>query len=191
MFRDENFVYINTQSYGGEHDLTYPKLQKGSTEANKIKEKIAANKRSIEYTLHLLSNKELSEERKASLNESLLIHEQKIVELQAQLRSLPQQPCHKTLRRHTRRMSHDKLKSEILKILAEAEKAGTPFIHMEDVAFRLCAKESLVKDILRELNREGILSQPDHQALHDSNRDPYGYKDNHGWAGNIYYIRHK
>lgn len=63
-------------------------------------------------------------------------------------------------------------------------------ITKEDVASRLGAHEHEVELVFRQLNREGVLTQPSHEcSAHDTRRNPIFPANRSGWAGDAYDLR--
>ena len=79
----------------------------------------------------------------------------------------------------------------MLEIIEAAKANGQSFVTAEDIAHKLNVKTHCVKQVLQQLNIEGILHQPTHQIPHDSNRDPMCNGTYSGWMANIYYFRTK
>lgn len=60
----------------------------------------------------------------------------------------------------------------------------------EAVAARLGAFEHEVEQVFRQLNQEGILSQPSHECTaHDTRRNRFFPANRSGWSGDTYALR--
>ena len=105
-------------------------------------------------------------------------------------------PTHKTFKRKIKKRTNAWIKEEVLKIINEQianidKNYSNSFLTKENIARKLQVKECQVEQVFMELNREGVLNQPVHHAPHDTQRDPWGFAGNMGWASDIYYIRRK
>lgn len=187
MFRDNNYIYLNSKAYGGLHDITLNRMKKGTDNFKALKKEIISTKKIIDLIEKKLINNTLSNEDILKISDLLIKKNNDLIFLQNELNKFSNLPSHKTLKTY-KKIPKNKLKKQILKIIEESKNNKINFITKEDVAFKLNVKQKFVEQIFMELNREGILHQPVHNALHDSNRDPYGFSEVKGWASDIYYI---
>lgn len=191
MFRDGNEVSFVSSGYGGIHDKWYFREDKKSYYDNKEALDIKKEINKLKVDIEILSRKT----RKNPTKEDQSLLNKKREDLNFWLNEMSKfdnLPSHKKFKRKTRKVSKDKLKEEVLKLIDEAISKDTYFLYKEDVAYRLKVKTKDLNKIFMELNREGILSQAKHHLMHDSNRDcnypllPYEKGD---WAADIFYIR--
>lgn len=78
----------------------------------------------------------------------------------------------------------EQIREEILKIIEEQRLKNEDSLHLSNIALQLNVKEKYVFQVLDQLNKEGIVSQPNHIKPHDVFR-PYS----NGWCDDIYKIR--
>lgn len=78
----------------------------------------------------------------------------------------------------------EQIRQEILKIIEEKRLKNEDSLCLSNIALQLNVKEKYVFQILDQLNKEGIVSQPNHIKPHDVFR-PYS----NGWCDDIYEIR--
>lgn len=78
----------------------------------------------------------------------------------------------------------EQIREEILKIIEEQRLKNEDSLHLSNIALQLNVKEKYVFQVLDQLNKEGIVSQPNHIKPHDVFR-PYS----NGWCDDIYEIR--
>ncbi len=64
-------------------------------------------------------------------------------------------------------------------------------IYAETIAKRLQVKVHQVKQIFMILNQEGLLSQGENLAPHDSTREKFGFGSDNSWCATRYYRRSK
>ena len=96
-------------------------------------------------------------------------------------------------RKYAKLSSNDiyKATKEYVHKASMSDKSFNHFVTAEDIAYILNVKSHLVKQALKKLNLEGIVSQPVHHIPHDSSRDPWGGGRYSGWMADIYYINAK
>ena len=97
-------------------------------------------------------------------------------------------PSHKGFKHKTKKRSNSWIHDEVLKIIKSED---VHYLMKEDIARRLEVKESQVEQVFHQLNLEGILHQPEHRAMHDSQRDPFGYIGTMAWKSDISAVRYK
>jgi len=78
----------------------------------------------------------------------------------------------------------EQIREEILKIIEEQRLKNEDSLRLSNIALQLNVKEKYVFQVLDQLNKEGIVSQPNHIKPHDVFR-PYS----NGWCDDIYKIR--
>lgn len=81
------------------------------------------------------------------------------------------------------------IRAEVLRLSTDHPSELAVGVTKEVLAVQFRAKESLVAHCLHLLNLEGLVSQPRHAPLHDSNRDPWTLNSTiGGWTGDVYWI---
>lgn len=78
----------------------------------------------------------------------------------------------------------EQIRQEILKIIEEKKMKNEDSLHLSNIALQLNVKEKYVFQVLDQLNKEGIVSQPNHIKPHDVFRP-----NSNGWCDDIYKIR--
>lgn len=78
----------------------------------------------------------------------------------------------------------EQIREEILKIIEEQRLKNEDSLRLSNISLQLNVKEKYVFQVLDQLNKEGIVSQPNHIKPHDVFR-PYS----NGWCDDIYKIR--
>lgn len=78
----------------------------------------------------------------------------------------------------------EQIRQEILKIIEEKKLKNEDSLRLSNISLQLNVKEKYVFQVLDQLNKEGIVSQPNHIKPHDVFR-PYS----NGWCDDIYKIR--
>jgi hypothetical protein len=145
---------------------------KASEKAKQIQQRIATRK--LLSRGPALTNKEKKQ----------YAHE--IAKLERELQTLPKQ--HKVKRTY-KKLTPEKIRAYVLQTIETAKSNGVNWITAEDIAHQLQVKPHAVKQVLQQLNIDGVLHQPHHHIPHDSNREPYGFGGYSGWAADIYYFR--
>lgn len=173
MFREGNMIY-HTAGYGGDHTLSVSRPLKTSEKAKQIRARIASRK-------FLSSSSALSNNEKKQY-----AHE--IAKLERELQTLSKQ--HKVKRTY-KKVAPEKIRAYVLQTIEAAKAKNINWITAEDIAHQLRVKPHYVKQVLQQLNIEGVLQQPHHHIPHDSNREPYGFGGYSGWSADIYYFRQK
>lgn len=169
MFRYFNHVYTNNDEY------TRTKVNLKDLESDLALKKSCLEKNTATNKFAQEMNKKLDTEIRN-------------LERQIELAKTSTGIVHKGLKRKIKKRSNDWIKEQVLDII----KTNKPnFLKKEEVARLLQVKECQVEQVFHQLNLEGILYQATHHALHDTQRDPYGFEGTMGWAGDIYYIRDK
>ena len=171
MFREGSVIH-NTVGYGGDHTISVNRPLKASEKAKQIRSRIASRK-------FLSSSAVLNDKEKKQY-----AHE--IDKLERELQALPKQ--HKVKRTY-KKLAPEKIRTYVLQTIETAKANNINWITAEDIAHQLCVKPHFVKQVLQQLNIEGVLHQPHHHIPHDSNREPYGFGGYSGWAADIYYFR--
>lgn len=171
MFRDGSTIY-KTNGYGGDHTISVSRPLKAAEKAKQIRSRIATRK-------FLSSSATLSTKEKKQY-----AHE--IAKLERELQTLPKQ--HKVKRTY-KKLTPEKIRTYVLQTIEAAKAKNINWITAEDIAHQLQVKPHFVKQVLQQLNIEGILHQPHHHIPHDSNREPYSFGGYSGWAADIYYFR--
>lgn len=173
MFREGSVIH-NTVGYGGDHTISVSRPPKASEKAKQIRSRIASRK--FLYSSSALSDKEKKQ----------YAHE--IAKLERELQALPKQ--HKVKRTY-KKLTPEKIRTYVLQTIETAKSEDINWITAEDIAHQLQVKPHFVKQVLQQLNVEGVVHQSHHHIPHDSNREPYGFGGYSGWAANIYYFREK
>lgn len=115
----------------------------------------------------------------------------KLDKYKRQLVNLPEQVTHKAKKTY-KKLSQTAIREYVMKWIEDTKAKGHDFIMAEDIAYQLQVKTHFVKQVLQQLNVEGILHQPRHHAPHDSKRDLWGgFADTSMWCPSVYYIREK
>lgn len=171
MFR-EGSVINKTVGYGGDHTISVSRPLKAAEKAKQIRSRIASRK-------FLSSSAVLSDKEKKQY-----AHE--IAKLERELQALPKQ--HKVKRTY-KKVAPEKIRAYVLQTIETAKSNDINWITAEDIAHQLQVKPHGVKQVLQQLNIEGVLHQPHHHIPHDSNREPYGFGGYSGWAADLYYFR--
>ena len=78
----------------------------------------------------------------------------------------------------------EQIREEILKIIEEQRLKNEDSLRLSNISLQLNVKEKYVFQVLDQLNKEGLVSQPNHIKPHDVFR-PYS----NGWCDDIYKIR--
>lgn len=95
---------------------------------------------------------------------------------------------HKRLKSRGKKWNLNKLEDAVIAMITKLKANGDNDVTKEDMAFWLNARVSQVEHVFMRLNQKGILSQPIHHAMHDSQRDPWGYLGSSDWVSDRYYI---
>jgi hypothetical protein len=90
-----------------------------------------------------------------------------------------------------KKMSAEKIREYVLAWIDAAKAHNINYLMAEDIAYQLRVKPHFVKQVLQQLNIEGILYQPTHEAPHDSARNHFFYGRSKEWCPNTYYFRDK
>ena len=77
----------------------------------------------------------------------------------------------------------EKIKEEVLEIIEEKRKENKDILRLYNLSIELNVKEKYVFQVLDQLNKDGIVSQPNHVKPHDCFRP-----NSNGWMDDIYYI---
>lgn len=171
MFRDGSTINL-TNGDGGNHTISVIRPLKASEKAKEIRSRIATRK-------FLSTDKTLTAKEK-----NKYAHE--IDKLERELQTPPKQ--HKVKRTY-KKVAPEKICAYVLQTIETAKAKNINWITAEDIAHQLRVKPHFVKQVLQQLNIDGILHQPHHHIPHDSNREPYGFGGYSGWAADIYYFR--
>lgn len=192
MFRDDNSINY-TNGTGGCHKETIKRQPKRSESESELKEKIAARRLSLKYGYNWRGTEAeqfLSETDKRELTRQENQTRQELSKYGRQLASLPKGQQHKVKKTY-KKMSYEKIRKYVIEMIEVARTNGHNFITAEDIAHQLNVKTHYVKQVLQQLNIEGVLHQPTHRIPHDSNRDPMCNGTYSGWMANVYYLRTK
>ena len=178
MFRDENRIFYTSGS-GGNHTETLIRPKKSSEIRRELQDKINKIKFLLRHAGPAISKEDLE------------MHREKLRKLERQLANLSATQTHK-IKKTYKKISQEKIREYVMSQINKAKANGEWFITAEDIAHQLSVKPHSVKQVLQQLNIEGILNQPYHHIPHDSNRDPWssggGY---HGWGADIYTFRNR
>lgn len=177
MFRDHSIVY-NINQGETSHTISYARSKKKSEMISDIRRKIAVCNARLQNKFGNFTKEELvkigSEKRR----------------LQRELESLETRCVSHKVKRTYKKVLPEKIKAYVLKEIEFAKQNGRNWIFAEDIARIFQVKTHDVKQVLQQLNIEGILHQPTHRPLHDCSRDrPWGFKGYSGWMADIYYFR--
>lgn len=202
MFREGNDINYVSDGYGGRHDITYVRNPKdeGSKDANEIKEEIwNIKKEIIRVSSQLSSNLKYGSKYLVGnkiLKDKLDCLYQDMYFWKREMDNFDNLASHKVLKHHVRKVKDEALYNEVKSLIQKYKKENAKFVTIEDMAMALNVDKKQLPKIFMKLNREGILSQPSHQFMHDSNRGCYlkdGYyfrRNNSDWYPNIYYIQY-
>lgn len=94
---------------------------------------------------------------------------------------------HKPLKRRCKKQNLNKLEPIVTDLILALKAKKVMYTTKEDVAHYLQARVSQIELIFMHLNQKGLLSQPEHRAMHDGQRDPWGYTSS-DWCSDKYYI---
>lgn len=191
MIREKDKIYYKSQGYGM-HDKSKSRVpSETEKEIKRLNKKIHNCNKELRMLNLSLKYGEITESDFNIKRKSLIEEFNRLIENYDRYcgENLPPQKLKKTYKK----LTDEKLEVEILRIIEKSKEKGYNWLTKEDVANHLHVKESQVEKIFMKLNRDGILSQPQHRAPHDSNRDPiFGFGDCKGmWKSDIYTILNK
>lgn len=197
MFRDGDYVYKVSNGCTTNHDTTFHRKSKKDCyigDASEIKKEINKLKISIRNKEKLLDYA-IKHNNTDGANTLTSILEKAKEDLNFWLNEMSKinNEPHKSLKSKTKRIKEEKLKKLVIEKINEATSNDINFIRMEDVAFSLNVKVKYLSKIFMDLNKEGILSQPTHNFMHDSNRE-YRYGEHlepderSDWSADVYHI---
>ena len=129
-------------------------------------------------------SKELHERRLNRIEEKIQRYSKELKDLVGDQQNSP----HKKLKCKRKKRSNAWIKEQVLQILPLRTAEGFAYVSKEDMAFTLEVPVSQVEQVYHELNLMGFLSQAEHHAPHDSQRDPNGFFGVMEWSGDIYRI---
>lgn len=179
MLRDEKLIYRREpydKSLLKQPTKIIKRKSKLSEKRAELKSKIAMCK----FHLSHIGTGEFAEHTK-----------KKLAKYEKELANLPEQLEHKVKRTY-KKLSQEKIREYTLKWIEDTKKHGNLGIMAEEIAYQLQVKVHCVKQVLQQLNVEGILHQPRHDTPHDSNRDRWcHFKGNSMWGSDVYYFREK
>ena len=168
MLREQDMIFID-----GTKHFRNTKSSEGYFRQIKIE------LRNIELARQQLKHSNYSDERKE--------------EIQAQLDSNEKfwkkeldkiQNSQKKFKKKYKKKSIEKIKEEILEIIEEKRKENKDILRLYNLSIELNVKEKYVFQVLDQLNKDGIVSQPNHIKPHDCFRP-----NSNGWMDDIYHIR--
>ena len=178
MFRDNSTIY-HIKEGNASHELSYARKKKKSQMISELRRKIAVCNARLQNKFGNFTKEELtriaSEKRR----------------LQNELNGLETRCVTHKIKRTYKKVLPEKIKAYVLKEIEFAKNHCRNWIFAEDIAQILQVKTHDVKQVLQQLNIEGILHQPTHRIPHDCEREPWGFKGNSGWMADIYYFRQK
>ena len=182
MLRDVNLIY---------HREPYDKsLQKQPTKIIARKSKLSEKRDELKRNIAMCKF-QLSHAGPGIQDEYLERIKKKLAKYEKELANLPEQMQHKVKRTY-KKLSQEKIREYTLKWIEDAKKQGHRGIMAEEIAYQLQVKVHCVKQVLQQLNIEGVLYQPAHDVPHDSNRDRWcHFRGNSMWGSDIYYFREK
>ena len=178
MIRYDNIIYHRKPIAENSKDSNFTEIrrpQKLSDIRKELRRKIASCQMQLRHAGPWASAEMLEKTRKD------------LGKYQRQLENLPAEKTHK-IKRTYKKMSQEKIREYALDQIEKAKAAGEWYITADDIAHQLNVKTHFVEQVFQKLNVEGILSQPIHQAPHDSNRDPWGFPNCKGWMADLYRI---
>lgn len=170
MLRDQDFMFID--------DTRYFRDTKSSEEYFK---QIKFELRNIELARKRLKYSDFSDERKTEIQERLDSDENFWKKELDKIQN-PQ----KKFKKKYKKKSMEQIKKEVLEIIEEKRKKNEDTLHLSNLSIKLNVKEKYVFQVLDQLNKEGIVSQPNHIKPHDCFRP-----NSNGWMDDIYHILKK
>lgn len=181
MFRDSKLIHCNKP-----HDES---LLKRSTKTFERKSKRSETKAELEHRIRLC--KWQLKNAGPGMSDDMRQHIQSNLDkCERQLANLPEQVNHKVKRTY-KKLSQEKIREYTLDWIEDAKAHGDSFIMAEDIAYQLQVKTHFVKQVLQQLNAEGVVHQPQHHPPHDSKRDGWAHFSNSSmWCSDVYYIRY-
>lgn len=193
MYRENNTVGIRQTPYHAYCELTQKRMKRSRNDINddifNTNRQIAVLKRIIEHP-ELIPNTTFEGSSVPELKKELSKTVHKLEKLQSELHEKDHgNTQHKRLKTHPKKQNLDKLEQSITNLILDLKEKGITRIEKESVAYYLKARVSQVEVVFMRLNQKGILSQPEHHALHDSQRDPWGFFGSSDWCSDNYYIR--
>lgn len=170
MLRDQDFMFID--------DTRYFRNTKSSDEYFR---QIKVELRNIELARKRLKYSDFSGERKTEIQERL-DSDEKFWKKELDKIQNPQ----RKFKKKYKKKSMEQIKKEVLEIIEEKRKKNEDTLHLSNLSIKLNVKEKYVFQVLDQLNKEGIVSQPNHIKPHDCFRP-----NSNGWMDDIYYILKK
>lgn len=178
MFREKSELYHVKEPGKGYANATL-RPKKTAEEAQQLRWKISMIKLFLRNASRLNFTDAQIEAKKSELQR-----------LERKLDALSEPRSHK-IKKSYKKLPPAKIKAYVLEQINKAKENGQNFIMAEDIANQLQVKVHHVKQVLQQLNVEGILRQPVHRIPHDSNRDPWNRGFYSGWESDIYYFRNR
>lgn len=170
MLRDQDFMFID--------DTRYFRNTKSSDEYFR---QIKIELRNIELARKRLKYSDFSDERKKKIQERLDSDENF---WKKELDKI--QNSQRKFKKKYKKKSMEQIKKEVLEIIEEKRKKNEDTLHLSNLSIKLNVKEKYVFQVLDQLNKEGIVSQPNHIKPHDCFRP-----NSNGWMDDIYHILKK
>lgn len=177
MIREEDGTVYHTNGHSTAHTASYTRIKKKSEEIAKLKHKITMLKLQVRNTYGHFTDAQLAS-KKAEL-----------ATMQRRLEDMESRSIQHRVKKTYKKLAPAKIKAYVLSEIEKAKANGMNWITAEDIAYALQVKVHCVKQVLQQLNIEGVLHQPTHQAPHDSPRDPYGYGNRNAWLSDTYSFR--
>lgn len=180
MYREYNTIGIRSTPYQQYCDITSNRTKRSRQAINddifSINDQIYQLKQAIDHRP--------TPELKAKLKKAT--HKRDL--LQAELNAKNNGDTrHKPLKQRRKKQDLNKLEPVVTDLILALKAKNVMYTTKEDVAHFLHAKVSQIELIFMHLNQKGLLSQPEHRAMHDGQRDPWGYTSS-DWCSDKYYI---
>lgn len=181
MVRYDNTIYHDTPPDKNARYKTsaeFRRPRKTSSKRAEHRRRIATNK----MIMHYAGGPNAPDDVREQCNRNIAFNERKLSMLQ-------KDQSHKIKRTYKKR-TLEEIKKYTLAWIDGAKASGETSVTAEDIAFQLNVKPHFVKQVLQQLNVEGIVYQKRNVVPHDSKRDLWGGTDS-SWAASRYYFRYQ
>lgn len=188
MFREDNIIGIKPTVYHTYCDLT---IKRHKRSRKNIEHDIFNKDNQIRITLYCLQHPDArsKHDTEDSLTKRLQKQQHEMEKLQTELHAKDHGNIrHKNIKTRYKKWDLTKLEQKITDIIADMKTKKIDHVTKEDMAHHLNARVSQVEHVFMHLNQKGILTQPVHHAMHDSQREPWGFTGSSDWCSDLYYI---
>ena len=187
MYRENNEVGVRLAP---ENTYCNPIYKRTKRSREDIKDDIFNKHNRIATLKRMINRDDVKPENMQTMRKNLKKLQHELDKLEAELYEKDHSNIqHKRLRTRGKKQNLEKLEIKVTTIIQELKSKEINHVTKEDMAYWLNARVSQIELIFMRLNQKGILSQPVHRAMHDSQRDPWGYAGSSDWCSDSYYIR--